>query len=85
MVGLFMVGKSWVTTAFILMMKSNDTLSDDCGCYDYMECLITQTRADNTSPDEMIKNKDYAMQANSCLKPRDSMRCFKMIEMIEKY
>ena len=32
-----------------------------------MECLITQTRVDNTSPDEMIKNKDYAMQANSCL------------------
>ena len=67
------------------MMKSNDTLSDDCGCYDHMECLITQTRADNMSPDEMIKNKDYAMQANFCLKPRDSMRCFKMIEMIEKY
>ena len=68
-----MVGKSWVTSACILMMKSNDTLSDDCGCYDYMECLITQTRADNTSPDEMIKNKDYTMQANSCLKPRNSM------------
>ena len=50
-----------------------------------MECLITQTRADNTSPDEMIKNKDYAMQAISFLKPRDSMRCFKMIEINEKY
>ena len=50
-----------------------------------MECLLTQTRADNMSPDEMIKNKDYAMQAISFLKPRDSMRCFKMIEINEKY
>ena len=52
-----MVGKSWVTSAFILMMKSNDTLSDDCGCYDYMECLIAQTRADNTSPDNDKKQR----------------------------